>query len=201
MSSTLHNTEAIPFSVEEPRQPETIWPKPATPPLSYHLSTFRAISRTMPFKPLANGTSSEVCAYSLVVYASSEERTRGLYFPASKGNEAKFPNVPGVDGDNGTVLPVSPSPPPTSAPTPVVVPGERRPSTVSWAAMTRPASEKSSGVKTIPRSSPSWELDAVSTGADRAAVSASLTTDEVDDVVLVTCFGVVIENKPILCYR
>lgn len=120
------------------------------------------------------------------------------------GKREKFPDAPGVDGGNGTVLPVSPIPPPTSTPTPAAVPGGRRPSTVSPAAMTRPASAKSSGVKTSPRSSPSWEsweIDAVSAGADRVAVSASLTTDEFDDVALLTCSGVGIENEPILCYR
>lgn len=66
---------------------------------------------------------------------------------------------------------------------------------VSSTEMMRPASKKSSGVKTKSKSSSLLSFDAVSTGADRVAVSAVLMADEVDDVALVTCFGVGIETS------
>lgn len=158
---------------------------------------FSTTTRNTPFKPLSKRDERrDILLRGGLCFI--REKTGGVSVPVSKGTAERVPNAPDADDDNVVVLPVSPSPPLTS--TPVPVPGERRLSTVSSAAMAPLASEKSTGVKTSPRLSSAWELDAVSTDADRLAVPDSLTTEEVDDVALVTCFGVGGRNELIVCY-
>ena len=115
---------------------------------------------------------------------------------AINDRKERLPNPPAVDGERGANrLLASASSPPAATPVAGAVPGGVNSTVPLSAAKMSATSQKSSSVIIIPTSSSISEVDAGSNGAGGGAVSSLLTGDEVDAVVVGTCFGVGVGAK------